>query len=101
MDRFIPKSWLSDSTEALGLGSTNVKYVDIHRVSAYLGKYFSGKAHEWFLPKGVHHYTTSRTIYINDFIPDSDWIYIRMSLRFIRDIEGNLNRNSNFSRLDR
>jgi len=93
IDRFIPKSWLSESTAALGLGSTNVKYVDIHRVSAYLSKYFSEKDHEWFLPEGVHHYTTSRNIHLNDFVPDPDWIYIKMPLRFVRDVNGKLIRN--------
>ena len=81
------------STAALGLGSTNVKYVDIHRVSAYLSKYFSEKDHEWFLPEGVHHYTTSRDIHLNDFVPDPDWIYVVMPLRFVRDVNGILIRN--------
>jgi hypothetical protein len=94
IDRFIPKSWLSESTAALGLGSTNVKYVDIHRVSAYLSKYFSEKDHEWFLPEGVHHYTTSRNIHLNDFVPDPDWIYIRMPFSFVKDCNGKIVRNS-------
>lgn len=93
IDRFIPKSWLSESTAALGLGSTNVKYVDIHRVSAYLSKYFSEKDHEWFLPEKVHHYTTSRNIHLNDFVPDPDWIYIRMPRSFTKDYNGNIARN--------
>ncbi|MCK5459440.1 MAG: hypothetical protein KAI20_06075, partial [Thermoplasmatales archaeon] len=90
IDRFIPKSWLSESTAALGLGSTNVKYVDIHRVSAYLSKYFSEKDHEWFLPEKVHHYTTSRNIHLNDFVPSPDWIYLRMPRPFTKDYDGNV-----------
>ena len=93
VDRFVPKFWLSESVSALGLGYTNVKYVDIHRVSAYLSKYFSEKDHEWFLPRGIHHYTTSRNIHLNDFVPDPDWIYIRMPIRFVKDYNGILVRN--------
>ena len=51
------------------------------------------KDHEWFLPKDVHHYTTSRDIHLNDFIPEPSWVYIRMPIGYIRDEYGNIIRN--------
>ena len=93
MNRYIPKAWLSQSTKAIGLGSTNVKYVDIQRVSGYLSKYFSEKEHEWFLPDGIHHYSTSRDIHLNSYVPDSKWVYIRMPREYIRNYDGYIVRN--------
>jgi hypothetical protein len=82
VDRFIPKVWLSMSTSAFGLDSTSFKYVDVHRVSCYLGRNFSEKDYEWFIPKGVHHFTCSRNIRLRDFVPGSMWVYIKMPYRF-------------------
>jgi hypothetical protein len=93
IDRYIPKNWLSISTSALGLGSTKIKYVDIHRVSSYIAKYFSEKDHEWYIPKGVHDFTTSRDIHLDDFIPNPGWMYIRMPLIYIKDEKCNIIRN--------
>ncbi|MBU0496407.1 MAG: hypothetical protein KKG04_00435 [Candidatus Thermoplasmatota archaeon] len=93
MNRYIPKSWLSQSTRAVGLGSTNVKYVDIQRVSGYLSRYFSVKEHEWFLPEGIHHYSTSRDIHLNSYVPSSQWVYICMPQRFVKNSEGEVVRN--------
>lgn len=93
IDSYILKNWLSKSTSTLGLGSTNVKYVDVHRGPVYLSKYFSEKEHELFLPSGVYHYTTSRDIRLNDFYSEDDWIYIQMPYSYICDKYGNIIRN--------
>jgi len=41
----------------------------------------------------VYLYTTSRDIHLNDFVPDPDWIYIRMSFSFVKDCNGKIFRN--------
>ena len=56
-------------------GSCNIKYVDAHRVGAYLSSYLRSKEHEWFLPKGKKHYSTSRNVHFEDYVPTDTWVY--------------------------
>jgi len=81
INRFIPKSWLNNATKRLGLGqyASNIKFVDIHRVGAYLGSYLMSKKHEWFIPKNKKHYTTSQDIRLEGFIPEDTWIFIQVA----------------------
>lgn len=62
IDHYIPKRVISDICRRLGLGSTNIKYVDVHRVGAYLKAELNNKDHEWYIPKNKKHYTKSRGV---------------------------------------
>jgi hypothetical protein len=42
--RFIHQKWLSDAWQSIGGGKiVDIRFVDVHRVSAYLTKYLAGK----------------------------------------------------------
>jgi hypothetical protein len=64
--RYIPQAWLSEAWQANGGGKhVDIRFVDVHRVSAYLCVYLVGEkvAHTLeLLPKRARIFTTSRSI---------------------------------------
>jgi hypothetical protein len=63
---YIPQAWLSAAWAAVGGGRiVDIRYVDVHRVSAYLSVYLAGdKVIQTLelLPKRARIFTTSRSI---------------------------------------
>lgn len=64
--RYIPQAWLSHAWQAVGGGKVvDIRYVDVHRVSAYLSVYLAGDKVAktlTLLPKRARIFTTSRSI---------------------------------------
>jgi hypothetical protein len=63
---YIPQAWLSHAWERIGGGRiVDIRYVDIHRVSAYLSVYLAGDKIQHtleLLPRRARIFTTSRSI---------------------------------------
>ena len=78
LDRYIPKSWLDNVMFNLHLGTSDIRYVDVQRVSAYLCSYLQKKEHEWFLPKNKKHYSMSANIHLEEWIPSDTLYFIEM-----------------------
>ena len=76
IDRYIPKRWLNNAMKRIKTGTCNIKYVDPHRVAAYLSAYLETKEHEWFIPKGMKHYTMSSGLVFDKFVPEDVWEFI-------------------------
>lgn len=72
---YISKDWLDDVLNKINLGFPYITFVDVHRLSNYLSKYWY-KEHEWFIPKNKKHYTTSADIDIECFLPSFGWYFI-------------------------
>jgi hypothetical protein len=78
IDQYIPKIWLNQAMKRINSGYCNIKYVDPQRVSAYLSAYLETKEHEWFIPKGIKHYSMSKGLSFEKFIPKDEWIFINI-----------------------
>ncbi len=78
IDRYIPKGWLNDAMKRINTGYCNIKYVDPQRVSAYLSAYLENKEHEWFIPKGIKHYSMSKGLSFEKFTPRDKWIFLNV-----------------------
>jgi hypothetical protein len=76
---YIPKDWLDNTMVSLKLGFPFIDYVDIHRLGAYLSKYWY-KEHEWYIPKGKRHYSHSAGLNIDNFVSSDDWYYMGFSI---------------------
>jgi hypothetical protein len=77
---FIPKEWLDQTMSSLKLGFPFIDYVDVHRLGAYLSKYWY-KDHEWYIPKNKRHYSHSAGLNIEDFVSPDPWYFMRFSTR--------------------
>jgi len=75
--RYIPQGWLSAAWQANGGGEhVDIRFVDVHRVSAYLCVYLVGDkvAHTLeLLPKRARIFTTSRSIVLWGKKKTSNW----------------------------
>ena len=81
-DKYIQKDILQKMANDLDLGYTNIKYVDIQRVGAYLKAELNNKDHEWFLPKNKKHYTTSDEITLDLTGKNSNFVFIEFPRYF-------------------
>ena len=96
VDAYLPKDWLLRSWQALGGGYTDIRFVDIHRVSAYLSKYMTKDWLEDF-PVNCRRITASRGLVFFDrkrargewrlFRQVIDWFQRKAQYRGVR-IEG-------------
>jgi hypothetical protein len=77
---YIPKKWLDQTMNSLKLGFPYIDYVDVHRLGAYLSKYWY-KEHEWFIPKNKRHYSHSAGLTIDKFASPDPWYFMRFSSR--------------------
>lgn len=83
---YIPKKWISASWQALGGGwATRIEYADVHRVAAYLAKYFTDESLRG-LPPGTRRFSTSRGLALFERRKGTGvWILVRQSLEYWRD----------------
>lgn len=85
VDRYIPVNKINDISRRAGLGYASINFVDVHRITSYLSKYWY-KDHEWLIPKGMRHITTSRGIKLSDGVLPEDKLRIlayKMDVIFI------------------
>jgi len=62
LDRYISVSLIKDLIKRVGLGRNfHIKYMDMHRLMSYLRNDFF-KDHEWYLPYGMRHISSSMLI---------------------------------------
>jgi len=75
--RYIPQEWLSEAWQSIGGGKiVDIRFVDVHRVSAYLSVYLTGDKvlHTLeLLPKRARIFTTSRSIVLWGKKKTSGW----------------------------
>lgn len=62
VDIYIPQAWLSEAWQAVGGGKiVDIRFVDVHRVAAYLSKYLTKTASST-LPSGTRRFSCSKGI---------------------------------------
>ena len=79
IDRYIPLDWLNKAWSAVGGGFTWIKYVDVHRVSAYLTKYLTKELFTAVASKKKR-VSTSRGIRLFEKQEPSGWWYDRKQI---------------------
>jgi hypothetical protein len=89
LGRYIPQAWLSQAWESVGGGRVvDIRYVDVHRVSAYLSVYLAGEKvirTLELLPKRARIFTTSRSIVLWGKKQKSGWWLRRKGLGELYD----------------
>jgi hypothetical protein len=80
VDRYIEKEWLDATWRAVGGGFTFIKYVDVHRVSAYLTKYVT-KELLMAIPSKKKRITASRGIQLNEKRKPTGWWWDRKPIQ--------------------
>ena len=84
---YIPQDWLSTAWESIGGGkNVDIRYVDIHRVTAYLTAYLVGEKIEHtlgLLPPRARIFTTSRGIQLSEKRKSAGWWIVRRSISLI------------------
>jgi hypothetical protein len=85
LDRFVEIEWLRRTWQKVGGGwMVNAKFVDVHRVGAYVSKYLS-KDLLMSAPKGARRVTTSQTIRMFEKTScDTAWALLRTTLDYLR-----------------
>jgi len=83
---YIPKRWITTSWQALGGGwATRIEYADVHRIAAYLAKYFTDESLR-DLPPGTRRFSTSRGLALFDRRKgEGTWILVRQSIEYWRE----------------
>lgn len=83
---YLPKEWISAAWQAVGGGSfTRIQHVDVHRVAAYLSKYFTDES-TCDLPPGTRRYSTSRGLALFDRSKSSGvWMLAQIPIDFWRE----------------
>jgi hypothetical protein len=79
IDRYIPLDWLNIAWSAVGGGFTWIKYVDVHRVSAYLTKYLTKDLFTAVASKKKR-ISTSREIKLFEKREPGSWWYDRKQI---------------------
>jgi len=91
--RYISQRWLSDAWASIGGGRiVDIRYVDVHRVSAYLSAYLAGgKVSETLklLPKRARIFTTARSIVLWGRKKKTGWKLFALDVTQLMNIIGN------------
>ena len=86
---FIPKNWLSEAWQSVGGGRiVDIRYVDVHRIAAYLTRYLAGEKIEHtlsLLPLRARIFGASRSISFWGKKEKRDWWMVRKSIEYLRD----------------
>lgn len=90
---YIPQQWLSQAWQSIGGGKiVDIRYVDVHRVSAYLATYLAGEKIRHtlaLLPLRARIFTTSRGIQLRKKVKKGNWWIVRRSISFLEFISKN------------
>jgi len=101
---FIPQSWLSAAWQRVGGGMiVDIKYVDVHRVAAYLTRYLTCEkiAHTLsLLPQRARIFGSSRSISFSRKKEKRGWWMVRRAIEYLRDHAKDVE-NERFEILDR
>jgi hypothetical protein len=77
LGQYIPQTWLSKAWQSIGGGRhVDIRFVDVHRVAAYLSKYLAGDKVEHtlrLLPRRARIFTTARCIVLWPKKEKSGW----------------------------
>jgi hypothetical protein len=77
LGQYIPQKWLKRAWQSIGGGRfVDIRYVDVHRVAAYLSKYLAGDKVEntlKLLPRRARIFTTARSIVLWPKKEKSGW----------------------------
>ena len=85
VDRYIPQQWIQSSWQKIGGGLfVNIKFVDIHRIAAYLSKYLTKELLLNQFKPGTRRFTTSRNIKLLEKAVKGAWSLIRRSIENIK-----------------
>ncbi len=91
--RYIPQAWLSRAWQSIGGGEVvDIRFVDVHRVSAYLTVYLAGdkvKLTLELLPMRARIFTTSRSIVLWGKRKASGWSLRREGIETFYDAAAN------------
>ena len=80
LDSYLPKEWLLHSWQSLGGGFTDIRFVDVKFVAAYLAKYMTKAWREDF-PKGCRRITASRgLVFFERKKSDGEWQLHRQTI---------------------
>ena len=86
VDRYIPQRWIQESWSALGGGRfVNIKFVDVHRISAYLSKYLTKDLFLRQFPPGTRRFTSSRGIQLFVKPIKGAWRLVRSRIERVRE----------------
>jgi hypothetical protein len=89
LGRYIPQAWLSKAWQSIGGGRhVDIRYVDVHRVAAYLSKYLAGDKVEHtlrLLPRRARIFTTARSIVLWPKKEKSGWRLRRVDIGELLD----------------
>ena len=81
---YIPHVWLSRAWRSIGGGKVvDIRYVDVHRVTAYLTPYLAGQKIEHtlgLLPPRARIFTTPRGIQLSEKRKSPGWQLVRKSI---------------------
>jgi hypothetical protein len=84
---YIPHAWLSQAWQSIGEGEVvDIRYVDVHQVTAYLTPYLAGQKIEHtlgLLPPRARIFTTSRGIQLSEKRKSPGWQLVRKSITFL------------------
>ncbi len=83
---YLPQEWLSRAWQGVGGGKiVDIRWVDVHRVSAYLSKYLTDESLAQ-LPSGVRRFSCSKDVVLWERKPKgSGWWLCRLSLDELRN----------------
>jgi hypothetical protein len=89
LGQYIPQTWLSLAWQSIGGGRyVDIRYVDVHRVAAYLSKYLTGDKVEHtlrLLPRRARIFTTARSIVLWGKKEKSGWRLRRADIGALLD----------------